>query len=177
MESDRLVLSLAVLMTIITIIALGNPTITGYVPTKTFRQNLDLDISESQRFTLRATNGTLKLSSFSIGGRTEGMGPVNIYLTDGETRLLIYTNLRKSQSPMKHITGLAVSDLVLEPGATLDVRENVPEEYLAEEGNFENACMQTCLLDQRLQNKAELYLDAHVTGANVHLSEISYTTE
>lgn len=177
MESDRLILSLSVLITIITIIALGNPTITGYVPTVTHSQNLDIEVTQSQRFTLTGPSGNLNLSSLSISGQTYGAGPVRIYLTDGETRLLVYTNLRKTQSPMKHITGLAVSDLLFEPNTSLEERIDIPDGYMAQAGNFDTACMETCLLDARLQNKPQLYLDILIDSATLHLTEITFTTE
>lgn len=176
MESDRLILTLSVVIVIITVLALGKPTITGYVPTQTHSQNLNIDVGQSQRFTLMAPNGTLKLSSFSVSGTVTGSGLAKVYLSDGNNNWLVFTNAKRKTSPMKHITGLATSELLLQPGEKLEEATTIPAGLIAEEGNFENECIETCILDEKLSPIEKIYLDAIVQpGTNLHISEITFT--
>src|SRR3972149_5850947 len=105
MESHRLVLSVVVFTIIVVTLFLGKPSITGFVPTETYTQSLDIDVFESQRFILSSESGELlKLSSFSMAGSVDGGGLVNVYLTDGVKKWLVYSNKRKKGSSMEQIT-------------------------------------------------------------------------
>ncbi|MBI4146425.1 hypothetical protein HY489_03750 [Candidatus Woesearchaeota archaeon] len=177
MESDRLLLSVAVVVAIITVLLLGRPTITGYVPTQTRSQNLDIDITQSQRYTLSHPTNGLKLGSLALSGTVKGEGVASITLTDGTDTWLVYTNTKKVASAMKHITGLATTEIILQPGETLPTTPNLPEGYLAEPGNFDKVCIETCTLDPTLFNKKSLYLDFSVQqGTTIHINEITFTT-
>lgn len=178
MESQRLVLSVVVFTIIIVTLFLGKPSITGYVSTETFTQPLDIDVSESQRFALSAESGEfLRLSSFSMAGSVVGNGLVNVYLTDGARKWLAFSNRRKEGSSMDQITGMAVSELNIEPGDKLNRIETLPDGYQTRSGAFQNECLETCVLDEELFNKSQLYLDIIIEpGTSLHVSEIRYST-
>jgi hypothetical protein len=177
MESHRLVLSVVVLTVIIAALFLGKPSITGFVSTETYTQPLDIDVFESQRFVLSSQSGDLlKLSSFSIAGTVTGNGVVNVYLTDGVRKWLVFANRRKAGSSMEQITGMAVSELNIEPSEKLNRIETLPEGYEARSGAFQNECLETCVLDEEMFNKPELYLDVIIEpGTSLYISEIRYS--
>jgi hypothetical protein len=178
MESHRLLLSVVVFAVIVATLFLGKPSITGFIPTETYSQPIDLDVFESQRFVLSSESGEpLLLSSFSIAGSVSGAGLVNVYLTDGAKKWLVFSNRRKPGSSMEQITGLAVSELNIEPGDSLNRIETLPSGYQAFSGAFQNECLETCVLDEEMFNKPSLYLDVIIEpGTSLHISEVRYST-
>src|SRR3990172_984096 len=109
MESHRLVLSVIVLTVIVVTLFLGKPSVTGFVSTETYTQSIDIDVFESQRFVLSSDGQLLRLSSFSMAGSVNGNGLINVYLTDGAKKWLVFSNKKKPGSSMEDITGMAVS--------------------------------------------------------------------
>ncbi len=178
MESHRLVLSIVVFTVIVVTLFVGKPSVTGYVSTETFTQPLDIDASESQRFVLSSESGALlKLSSFSMAGTVVGTGLVNVYLTDGVRNWLVFSNKRKESSSMDQITGMAVADLNIESGERLNRIETLPSGYQTRSGAFQNECLETCVLDEELFNKEQVFLDVIIEpGTSLHVSEIRYST-
>ena len=179
MESHRLLLLVMVVVAIVAALFLSKPSITGFVPTETHVQSLNIDADESQRFILRPTDQkTLKLSALSLSGSVSGTGLVNIYLSDGTNKWLIFSNKRKQGSSMEQITGLAVQELEIEPGQRLDTIESLPDGYSTEAGVFNNQCVETCILDEGMFNKPQLYLDVVIEpGTRLHVSSIRFTSE
>ena len=177
METHRLALGIVVMTVIVITLFLGKPSITGFVPTETYTQSLNIDVSESQRFVLSSESGELlKLSSFLIAGSVDGNGLVNVYLTDGDRKWLVFSNKRKVGSSMEQITGMAVSDLNIEPGERLNVIESLPSGYQTRSGAFQNECLETCVLDEEIFNKSSLFLDVIIEpGTSLHISEIRFT--
>ncbi len=176
MESHRLVLSVIVLTVIVVTLFLGKPSVTGFVSTETYTQSIDIDVFESQRFVLSSDGQLLRLSSFSMAGSVNGNGLINVYLTDGAKKWLVFSNKKKPGSSMEQITGMAVSDLDIEPGEKLNRIETLPSGYQTASGAFQNECIETCVLDEEMLNKPELYLDVVVEpGTSLHISEIRYS--
>ena len=177
MQTHPLLLSLAVVFLMITVLFTSSPNITGFVPTSMNRQELDLTLTESKRFALSSDQGTLKIGSFSASGSIKGTGLVNIYLSDGKTSFLVYTNQKKTSSALSQITGLAQSELIVSPGELLQKVDELPQGYQTESGAFTNVCIETCNMLPELYNKQTLYLDAVITQpALVHISEITFST-
>jgi len=177
MESQRLLLGVIVFGIIFATLFIGNPSITGFVPTETFSQELDIDVFESQRFTLTPSSGSLRLSSLSLAGSVSGFGLVNVYLSDGAKRWLVFSNKKKPGSSMEQITGLAVGELDLVPGEKLNEIQTLPSGYITESGSFSNECLETCILDEALLDKPMLYLDVILEpGTSLHVSGISFST-
>ncbi len=172
MENHTLLLSVIILGVFVLTLAASQPSITGYVPTKTYSQNLDLNVNQSQRFFLESPE---IITSISLSGRVEGKGLVNVYLFDGVKRHMIYSNKRKKTSSMDKITGLATSDIIVEPGQNLPDKEKLPAEFITIEGPFENACFETCVL--ALNNPSMLSLDVILDDdTKLYVSQITFST-
>jgi hypothetical protein len=175
MKSHRLILTIGVFGVILGMLFFTQPSITGFVPTETYSQELDLDVYESQRFILRSGSDVTTVASFAIAGSVDGLGLANVYLSDGETRWLVFSNKKKPGSAMEHITGMAALDI--EPAAKLDEIESVPSGYVTESGAFTYECIETCVLDENLFNKPELYLDVILEpGTSLHISGIRFAS-
>ncbi len=175
MESQRLLLGVLVFGIMIAVLALGRPTITGFVPTAAYAQSLDISVSESQRFILKSSDGgSLGLNSLSLSGFVSGNGLVNVYLSDGSARFLIYSNREKKRSAMEHITGLAVQEVLVVPGEKLDSIETVPDGYRTVDGGFQNECIETCLVSVDFGSQA--FLDVIIEpGVSLTLTELRFT--
>ncbi|MEM3154604.1 MAG: hypothetical protein QW165_03520 [Candidatus Woesearchaeota archaeon] len=177
MESHRVLLTVIVLGAISMALLFGRPSITGFVPTETYAQEIELHISESQRFVLSApTNEPLRLFSFALSGTVAGSGLANVYLSDGNIRRLVYSNRKKPGSAMEIITGMAVSELNIEAGGRIDRIETLPAGYTTVGGAFANECVETCVLDSSAFTGTVLYLDVIVEpGTTLHISGIRFS--
>lgn len=178
MESHRVVLGLIVVGIVFAALLLGKPSITGFVPTETYSQELNIEVSDSQRFILTASShDVLKLSSLGISGNVQGPGLVNVYLSDGSRRWLLFSNKKKPGSDMEVITGLAVRELEIEPGSKIDKIETLPAGYKAAPGAFKDQCAETCVLDESAFTSEQLYLDVVIEpGTTVHISSLRFST-
>ncbi len=178
MESHRVVLGLIVVGIVFAALLLGKPSITGFVPTETYSQELNIEVSNSQRFILTASShDVLKLSSLGISGNVQGPGLVNIYLSNGSHRWLLFSNKKKPGSDMEIITGMAVSELDIEPSNKIDKIESLPAGYKATPGSFKDQCAETCVLDDSAFTSEELYLDVIIEpGTTVHISSLRFAT-
>jgi len=176
MEYHRFLLAAIVFGSIIAVLIFSKPSITGFVPTSTYSQGLDIMADSSQRFILKSPTGQpLGINSLSLSGVVSGSGLVNIYLSDGQTKLLAFSNKEKIESAMQHITGLAVANIIVEPGQRIDLIESVPDGYKTTSGGFQNECMETCLIDINLGSQA--FLDIIVEpGTSVKLTELRFTS-
>lgn len=176
MEKHRLILSIIVLGAIVAALIIGKPSITGFVPTETYSQELDIVVSESQRFTLSASE-SLKLSSLSVSGGVNGNGLVNIYLSDGKRHWLVYSNKKKPGSDMEIITGMSVRELDISPGPKIDRIESLPAGYKTVPGAFKDECVETCVLDDSIFSTSSAYLDVVLEpGTSLHISNIKFST-
>lgn len=155
MDRHTTLLSVIILGVFVLTLALSQPGITGYVPTSTFSQSLDIRVSESQRFNLGLDQG-VGLTSISLSGQVTGQGLVNVYLNDGSERKLIYTNRRRKGSSMEVITGLAHGSLTIKPGEKINENPKLPDNYVTVEGGFVNSCVETCVLEASNNNKLSL---------------------
>lgn len=176
MEKHRIVLATIVLGVVVAALLVGKPSITGFVPTETYSQELNIDVFESQRFTLSAGE-VLRLSSLSVSGEVKGSGLVNLYLSDGSNRWLVYSNKKKPGSDMEIITGMAVRELDISSGPKIDRIESLPAGYKAVAGAFKDECVETCVLDDSLFDSSSAYLDVVLEpGTALHISNIRFST-
>lgn len=168
MDATRLFVTLLVCGVLVTALLVSDSGITGFVPTDRFSQNVDLEISSSQRYSLE-TEGIL--SSFLISGEVVGSGLVNVYLSNGEKELLVYSNKRKISSAMQSITGLAALEIA--PQGRIDRIDSLPEEYVTSGGVFESQCSQTCSISSF---SGPFYLDVVVDpGTTLRISKIVFS--
>ncbi len=178
MESHRLILGVVVVGIIFAALIIGKPSITGFVPTETYSQELNIDVLESQSFTLiPSAGGLLKISSLALSGSVQGSGLANVYLSDESQKWLVYSNKKKESSAMEQITGMAVQELDIQPGEKLNKIETLPVGYKTVSGAFQNECVETCLLHEDLMNRPSLHLDVIVEpGTSLHISGIRFST-
>ena len=125
------------------------PDISGYLPAASFRQNLDIELSQSQVFHLKSTDGNdVRFSSFSISGEIIGEGYVSIYLDNGEERLLVFSNVKQMQSFGLPITGLIAGSKSEDQGLAIESGNLIKEFETAEgetfSGAFIDKCEETC---------------------------------
>ena len=152
----------------------SKPNITGFVPAEVFSQRLDIDVQSSQRFVLTADEGVLKLSSLSLSGSVIGDGLVNVYLSDGTAKWLVFSNKRRQGSSLEHITGLVALDIA--PAEKINKIESLPPGYVAQSGVFNNECVETCVLDSSLFSRPVLFMDVIVEpGTSLHISELRFS--
>ena len=135
------------------------PKITGYVSADMFSQNLNLEFSESIKYTL-STNSEEQfiISSLRVDGAVKGSGVVKITLVDSSgNSYLIYSNVKKDIGKGNLITGMATADignteensisLELTPVENLPVFISTPKKgYSAVSGSFTNECVDTCYI-------------------------------
>jgi len=169
MDTTRLFVTLLVFGVLVTSLLVSDSGITGFVPTDTISQNVDLTVSSSQRYSLRSDEGVI--TGLSISGEIVGSGLVNVYLSDGKNDLLVYSNKRKSSSAMRSITGLA--DLEIEPLGRLDKIESLEDGYSAVSGAFESQCAQTCSISGL---SGQLFLDFVVEpGTSLKVTKLIFS--
>jgi len=169
METHRIILSLIVCGIIVASLMWGEPSVTGFVPTETFSQELDIFVDGSQRFSL-SSDEPLYLTAFSISGLIKGPGLVNVYLVSNNGKSLVYSNKKKPVSSMESITGMSV--LTIEPTQRIDKIEVLPPGYKTQSGVFQNECSETCILQGE---QLPMYLDVIIEpGTTVQISEIRF---
>jgi len=176
MDAHRVLLGSVILAVMIVTLIGSEPSITGFVPTETYAQNLDIDVSSSQRFILRpASGGIMEVGSLAISGSVTGPGLVNVYLSDGQAQWLVFTNKDKRGSSMESITGMY--ELDIQPGQRLSRIESLPDGYTATSGPFKTQCIETCVLPEDLFNKPYLYLDIVLEpGTSLHVDSIQFSS-
>jgi len=176
MQKERVVLSVLV-MGIFLLVLMQDPSTTGFVPSKSYTQGLNIEVSESQRFRLSG-DSPLKFTSLMLSGEVKGKGLANIYLIAGEHRWLVYSNKQKQGREVSKITGFATSELTIEPKEKLDIKETLPEGYMTQEGQFSNECAETCILDSNLLKDSEAWLEIIVGNqTRMKISDIIFTVE
>ena len=176
MQKERVVLSILV-MAIFAVVLLQEPSTTGFVPTKSFTQGLNIEVSQSQRFRL-SSGEPLQFTSLLVSGEIKGRGLASVYLVAGGHRWLVYSNKQKQGRGVSPITGFATSELIVEPKEIIEVEEKLPPGYSGFEGQFSNECAQTCILDSNLLKGTEAWLEMIVEeGTTLKISDIIFTVE
>jgi hypothetical protein len=176
MQKERAILTVLVLL-IFLVILLKDPSTTGFVPSKSYTQGLNIDVTESQRFRL-SSGEPLRFTSLMVSGDVKGKGLANVYLVAGEKRWLIFSNKHKQGREGSKITGLATSELIIEPSEKISVKEELGPGYVTTTGKFSNECAETCILESHLLGGKEAWLEVIVAdNTQVHISDIIFTVE
>ena len=173
MEKQRLVLSFLTVGIIIFILFSSKPAITGYVPSKAYTHNLDIEITKSQRFAIPLSS--VMFSSIAISGSVQGNGLVNVYLSGENSKWLVFTNKKKTMSGMSSVTGRATRSVSVEPVGDIDLIETFSDEYTLWSGDFTNSCAETCSMKKTVRNE-NVFLDVIIDpGTVLKLNEITFT--
>lgn len=167
------VLILAVL--VFALVTSNKPGITGFVTTEVHSQKLDIELAESSLVSIESiSDSPIRLSSLKLSGEVRGNGLVEIYLTDGNHKKLVYTNLQKKKKGMIEITGRATGGVRVYKKAKLSGSVVRPEGYEVVQEAFNQACVETCSFDDGSQK----YYDLEVwvqSGAKVRITELRYS--
>jgi len=164
------------------------PSVTGFVASDTKAQILNIVLSDSQAFDLKSTSGEpIYISSFSMSGDITGEGDAAVYLVNGATRSLVYSNVGQKRKPSL-ITGAATGiaaahaveieqnnqSIIVEEGKKLTWPGNLGENSAS--GSFTAVCMDSCYLDASNFTANNFELQVFVEpGTTFKLQEILYT--
>jgi hypothetical protein len=177
---------LIVALIIVIPLALFKPSITGFVASDLFRQNLNFTVDKSQALDITSVSGQqVYISSLSLSGEVIGPGSVAIYLSnDAGEKVLVYTNVGQAKARNNIITGAAIGaeteveaaegdSILLDYGKELtwpgDIGTGSP-------GEFVNTCVQSCYLDPNKFMSKDFELQVFVEpGTKVKITEIFYT--
>lgn len=171
MERHRLILAGVVVLFLVFAVAFSKPSVTGYVPTETVSQGIDVFADASQRFYVRSDR-PVALSGLSLSGVVEGDGLFNAYLVRGGERVLVASNERSRRSAMAEITGMM--SVSVQPGERLDVIEST--DYVVSDKSFVNECVDSCILDPKRWFGQEFVLDVVLEpGTAVRISRIRFS--
>lgn len=166
------------------------PKITGYVPADMFSQNLNLEFTESSKYTLSInSNEPFTMTSLRVDGAVEGDGVIKITLIgNADNAYTVYTNIKKDIGKGNLITGMAVADtdaanaeesiaLKLTKADTLpEFVADVAEGYKAAEGSFTNECIDTCYINLPFEKDTEYELIFEVEkDTKLRIDKIIYT--
>jgi hypothetical protein len=177
---------LIVALIIVIPLALFKPSITGFVASDLFRQNLNFTVDKSQALDITSVSGQqVFISSLSLSGEVIGPGGVAIYLSNkaGE-KVLVYTNIGQAKSKPNFITGAAIGaetevqaakgdSILLNYGRELTWPGNIG---IGSPGAFVNTCAQSCYLDPNKFTSKDFELQVFVEpGTKVKITEIFYT--
>lgn len=175
MQKTRIGIACIVVIFLLGMLIFGDASITGFVPSQSFVQKVDINVDESQRFTLKSPDGVpFGLTTLALSGHVTGSGLAKVYLVKGKERLLIYSNAEKKRTAMEEISGLVVQDIRIEPGDKLQKIESVEAGYHTVEGSFSQMCIDTCILEG--SRSPSFFMDVIVEpGTSLSLTEIQFT--
>jgi competence protein ComGC len=190
-ESRKKVHQLELMFIVILIIAVPllffRPSLTGFVASDTKAQILNMVFTESQALELKSASASpIYMSSFSLSGEIIGDGNVAVYLANGQTRSLVYTNVgqKKKASPLTGAaTGIAAAHAVeVEQNTSISIEEG---KKLSWPGSFgENSasgsvtavCIDSCYLSADTFTSDNFELQVFVEpGTTFKLQEVLYT--
>ncbi|OYT32887.1 hypothetical protein DRJ22_00500 [Candidatus Woesearchaeota archaeon] len=180
MENKRIFLASTVVLVLIIMLFFHQPSITGYVPTSTYSENINLKVDHSQEILIKSANQKdLPITSLLLSGEITGDGLVNVYLKDkNKHKLLVFTNKQKKGSSLEIITGLATKEINVMPGKPINKIETLPDGYEAVQGVFVNKCVETCSLNPKTFNANNLVLEVIIEpGTILHITGIKFSLE
>jgi competence protein ComGC len=190
-ESKKKVHQLELMFIVILIIAVPllffKPSLTGFVASDTKAQILNMVFTESQALELKSASASpVYVSSFSLSGEIIGNGDVAVYLANGETRSLVYSNVgqKKKASPLTGaVTGIAAAHaveveqngtLVIDAGRKLSWPGDFGENSAS--GSVTAVCMDSCYLSADTFTASNFELQVFVeSGTTFKLQEVLYT--
>ncbi len=163
--------------------------ITGFVASETHRQPVSITTTTTSAYDLYTTNGTPRLTHFSVTGKITGNGSVTIYLENGnKQRALIHTNTKPLTSgSLSAITGALTeapqndaSDadsgiLIIGPPVKRDDTITVPPGHVTQPGTFDDRCTETCVLDPLYSTNGLILIIILDPDTTLDITSITYT--
>ncbi|MEM4714052.1 MAG: hypothetical protein QXQ79_00715 [Candidatus Nanoarchaeia archaeon] len=127
---------------------LFGPKFTSFQTADSFTQEINLVLEQSKILEIKTKlEETKSLTFLAASGEIIGNGYVGIYLTNGKENLLVWDNIQLEAK--NRITGYASAKanyLVITPLSDLEFSG---KKGVYTSGKFQNACIDTCLLDPR----------------------------
>lgn len=180
-------------------VVFSKPEIIGYASTNIHNQDLNLVLDNSQSFYLRAIGQPVHLTSLTISGEVIGSGTASVYLDNEEgIKYTVFKNMKRKDSTNNRITGtniaqsglsgLSVTANAIPPkeelpvldlleGNTIPGFEPVRPGYKTIEGQFNHACVDSCLLHGDDFVGQRFRLDFFVEpGTRLVIKDMVYTT-
>jgi len=178
----------------------SKPEIIGYASTNIHSQDLNLILDQSQSFYLRSIGiDKVHLTSLTVSGEVFGEGTSSIYLDNEKgIRHLVFKNMKREDSTNNRITGTSTAEsflsglsvtanavppkeelpiLDLLEGGTIPGFEPLRPGYKTIEGQFNHACVDSCLLHGDDFIGDRFRLDFFVEpGTRLVIKEMVYTT-
>jgi hypothetical protein len=166
--------------------------ITGHVSVEAGYQVLNLEIAESQAYTVTSDyENPIKLTSMRLSGEVIGDGRVEVILDTGlGQRLLVYTNavekVEENQiTGMGRVTGMAIKEAeeikekallnLVFAGSLEAIEAEDPERGELKTGKFANECRETCLMEMELSRDINYKLEFKVSnGTQLRLDNMIY---
>ncbi len=113
-----------------------NP-ITGFISYESYRQTVDLDLSEGTIYILSSsTPETLNITSFAISGEIIGDGQIEVYLQSANERILVFSNTKDKDFGIQSITGQGEGGLGVITGLVVGETVGTGETEGIEEANL-----------------------------------------
>jgi len=166
---------ICVLLLVMALLVVNQPSITGYMATETFTQKLNLGISESRLIGVESLSSEpIKLSSLKISGKVIGDGLAEVYMVDEYKRLLVYSNLQKKKINVPPITGMTTGAMKVYEKEKLNGQIVKPENYETIEGAFNQECVETCFIDEKKSSFHDLEVWVQ-PGTEIIITELRYS--
>ncbi|MBI4145102.1 hypothetical protein HY493_02745 [Candidatus Woesearchaeota archaeon] len=156
------------------------PSITGFVPSETSTQVLDVAVTQNTDFVISTEDPTLMLNlkSFRVWGAVYGLGKVRVTLEnlDGG-RLLVYANTPKRG--LETITGFVSHEgMASTPDDKLRIRPTGPvsgQDTLGKPTELvDGACVETCALPDSFRSEEYRLVVEVDDGTVFKLARVSY---
>lgn len=168
------------------------PGITGYVSIESKKQKIDLTIANSQSYVLTTSSQEpFYLTSFKLSGEVIGEGIAKVYLTAKDQKILVYSNILKTDQGLDTITGMdKITGNVVgteqetgEDSLIIEHLENIQTEPITlakdqtiSQGTFDDVCIDSCFIEMLLNKDIAYQLLLYVEeGTVLNINEISYT--
>jgi len=180
------------LLMISTLMLFKSPGITGHFSADFRSQILDMEIKESQTYSI-STNSPdpIYITSLRLSGNIQGYGSVEIYIEDEGQKFLIYKNIKEKEEGLTSITGMAVAQaaepnsskkneklLLIEPLENIkwNNRLTLSENQEFAMGIFSNKCEDTCHIEMPVSSNEKYKLVFMIEpGTTVNINKITYT--
>lgn len=198
--------AILILLLIAVSMFISRPEVIGYASTNIHSQPLKLSIDRSQNYYLESYT-PVHLNSLSISGKIIGKGTASIYLDNGVgKKVLVFTNMKKASARINRITGSIPSNggvtefstvgisglgvtadtlpakqspptLGIIKGEYINDFDVLPPKYLAIEGVFTQACVESCILSTQEFTGSRFRLEFLIEpGTRLEITELIYTT-
>lgn len=173
----RMIIAAGALLVLFTLIISRPATITGHFTAETYDQKTDIHAEGSATYAISGA----QLTHIQATGKIIGPGEVRIYLSEGVTRKLVYTNAKVTQNKITGMASESDSSAIQTNKLTITELESElpPLERAGEERQlpktFNRACSETCILNPTPGSTYKLLIQTE-PGTSVKIDAIHFST-